>query len=294
MILLDCAVASNCTKESKVQLENVKFHVHVGFKRFSNEEIPVCETILHKHVYYELFVCKQGKISIKTAQENILLTSGDIAIIPPTKSHVLKYATENSQVYFLSFLCKKSTIESSVNLYRKLTPILNSEIQIFKNSPDFVLEIEKTVEELLFNDNELFWGALQLLELLLKIVDIKNIKEADEKTKKSAVTSNEIESMIKLERMIANGYLYKYSASDYAKELFISTRQLDRIAIKNYGKTIHQLIVDKRVELAEQLLLTTDLSVESVALSSGFNSSASLYREFKKRRGVTPSMFRKT
>ena len=99
--------------------------------------------------------------------------------------------------------------------------------------------------------------------------------------------------MVKLDIMIANRYLQKFTASDYANELFISTRQLDRIAIKRYGKSIHQLIVDRRFTLAEQLLSTTDLTVEDIASRSGFSSSASLYREFKKRKGVTPAVFRK-
>ena len=77
------------------------------------------------------------------------------------------------------------------------------------------------------------------------------------------------------------------------KELFISTRQLDRIVIKRYGKSLHQLIVDRRFTLAEQLLSTTDLTVEVIASRAGFSSSASLYREFKKRRGVTPAAFRR-
>ena len=50
--------------------------------------------------------------------------------------------------------------------------------------------------------------------------------------------------------------------------------------------------VDRRFELAKQLLSTTELTVEVVAANAGFSSSASLYREFKKRMGLTPDAFR--
>lgn len=282
-------------KESKIQIENLDFHVLVMFRCCSDEEIPIHETLLHTHVFYELFVCKQGEVNIKTTQGDIFLSSGDIVIIPPTQAHVLKHTAKNTETYIISFLCKKAGNEDSVNLYKKLASIVNSEIHIFKNRHDFISGIEKIVKESFLESTDNFWGALHLLELLLRIAKEKNDIEMKKglNNKKGEMIPNDIERMIKLENMIGTWYLQNYQTADYAKELFISTRQLDRISIKRYGKSLHQLIVDRRLTFAEQLLLTTDLTVDTIASNAGFSSGASLYRELKKRHGVTPTQFRR-
>ena len=159
------------------------------------------------------------------------------------------------------------------------------------NCSEYVLEIQKIVEESFSGTTEKFLTALHLLELFLKIASQRSNKDSAPSNVDSF--SNDIERMMALDKMIATTYLQKYSASDYARELFISTRQLDRIVMKRYGKSLHQLIVDRRFALAEQLLTTTRLTIEEIASSTGFSSSASLYREFKKRLGITPSDFRK-
>jgi len=109
---------------------------------------------------------------------------------------------------------------------------------------------------------------------------------------KDETISDDIERMMELDKLIATRYRQKCSCESLAKKLFVSTRQLDRIAIKYYGKSIHKLIVDRRFYFAEQLLLTTDMTVEEVAASAGFSSSASLYREFRNRMNTTPAEFR--
>ncbi len=282
-------------KEASVQIENVNFQVLITFQRWSGKEIPTHEPIMHNHVFYELFVCKQGEIRIKSADGDILLRAGDIALIPPAKAHILKHTGQDTEGYIIPFLCKKVNCKSGFDLYKKLTPIINNEIHIFKNCPDFIFETERIVEEFFSGSVENFLVALYLLELFLKMVRVKKNRDAEAETDtiKDDVVANDIERMMKLDSMIANRYLQQYSASDYAKELFISTRQLDRIVIKRYGKSLHQLIVDRRFAFAEQLLSTTDLTIEVIASSAGFSSSASLYREFKKRYGMTPAAFRK-
>ena len=281
------------TREASVLLENVDFHVLISFSNLSKGERPMHETLLHKHVFYEFFVCKQGEISIKTAEGDILLRSGDIAIIPPTKSHVLRYVSENTVGDIIPFTCKKVSGDNHIDVFKKLTPIMNNEIHIFNNCPEYISETREIVEESLAGRSEKFLTALRFLEMLFEIVKVKTREYLEADVKKNGDTSNDIERMMKLDSMIASRYLQKFTAADYAKELFISTRQLDRIAIKRYGKSIHQLIVDRRFALAEQLLSTTDLTVEDIASRSGFSSSASLYREFKKRKGVTPAAYRK-
>lgn len=281
--------------EAKIQIENINFHIRITMNRYAKEENPIHKALLHTHLFYELFMCRQGEIRIKTEQREILLRAGDLAIIPPNQAHVLMQAAQNTEMYIILFLCKRIGGENNIDLYKKLTPIVNGEIHVLNNCSEFLLETEKIVGASFSENTDIFWNAVHFLELFLKIAMEKSNREeiTELPHKKNGVVSNDIERMMKLDHMIANRYIQNYSASDYAKELFISTRQLDRITIKRYGKSFHQVILDRRIALAEQLLLTTDLTVETIALNAGFSSSVGLYKEFKKRRGVTPTAFRK-
>lgn len=281
------------THKFNVQLENVNFQIMLVLPFGSDGERPPHEALMHKHVFHELFVCSQGEIRIKTPDGNILLGTGDIAIIPPTKTHVLQYSGHGTIGCTIPFLLRRSGAEHSVDLYKKILPIANEETHIFRNCPQFVQEIEMIINESFQERTETFLPALHLLELFLKLAKEKrkNAEPAVAPKKNEAVPSD-IERMMRLDELIATRYRQKCSSAEFAKELFISTRQLDRIVIKQYGKSLHQLLVDRRFELAQQLLATTDLTVEVVAANVGFSSSASLYREFKKRMGLTPDAFR--
>lgn len=282
------------TKEFGVHLENINFQVLIVLPFCLAGKREPHETLMHKHVFHELFVCTKGEIHIKTPDGNIFLESGDIAIIPPSKTHVLQYSSDDTIGCTIPFLIKRNGMEYGVDLYEKVRPIANEETHIFRKHTEFVQEMEKVLEEAFRSDVERIFPALHLLELFLKLAkEHKENSNTIAAQKKSEPVSNDIERMMRLDELIATRYLQKCSGAELAKELFISTRQLDRIVTKRYGKSLHQLLVDRRFELAEQLLETTELTVEAVAANSGFSSSASLYREFKKRRGSTPAAFRK-
>ena len=63
--------------------------------------------------------------------------------------------------------------------------------------------------------------------------------------------------------------------------------------MKQYGKTLHQVIADKRINASVNLLITTDMTVEAIASEVGFNSSVGFYREFVKRHSLTPAEYRR-
>lgn len=56
--------------------------------------------------------------------------------------------------------------------------------------------------------------------------------------------------------------------------------------------TPHDYIMRKRLNMASQLLLTTDLSIEEVAYRSGFNDPYYFSKVFKRQSGVSPSRVR--
>jgi len=72
-------------------------------------------------------------------------------------------------------------------------------------------------------------------------------------------------------------------APNYFHQKFTRTFQMTPLAY----------MLQKRLHLARQLLLGTDLTLEKIALRSGFQSPFYLSRMFKKRYHICPSEFRR-
>ena len=69
--------------------------------------------------------------------------------------------------------------------------------------------------------------------------------------------------------------------------------QLCRLIRRYYGRTPQEEVVYLRLFRAYELLLTTDLSPETIAERIGYQSLSHFYRIFKEHYGVTPSEIRK-
>ena len=59
------------------------------------------------------------------------------------------------------------------------------------------------------------------------------------------------------------------------------------------GTTLHQYLLNYRMENALKLLLDPDKSIADVALESGFRSFYYFSRYFKERMGLSPAQYRK-
>ncbi len=68
---------------------------------------------------------------------------------------------------------------------------------------------------------------------------------------------------------------------------------LNRLFKKHIGKTIHQALLEVRIQSAKQLLTDTTLTVEEIVRESGFSDRTQFGIAFRKATGVSPSQYRK-
>ena len=67
---------------------------------------------------------------------------------------------------------------------------------------------------------------------------------------------------------------------------------LNRVFKKYTGVTLHKYLLDYRISMAENMLLSTEITVEKIAEQVGFNSTTCFISYFKKVKFLTPSQFR--
>lgn len=87
---------------------------------------------------------------------------------------------------------------------------------------------------------------------------------------------------------------HNMSVGEIAKRLNFSASHLEREFKKHTGKSIRDFLVARRLEQAENLLLTTKLSIKEIAERVGYADTVGLIHLFRKHRNCTPLAFRKT
>ncbi len=86
--------------------------------------------------------------------------------------------------------------------------------------------------------------------------------------------------------------LTDFSVEKLCRDVGFSHAQLLRLFKREYGKTVLRYVIEKRLALACELLERSDLSVRSVALSSGFSDEIHFMKTFKSHKGFTPTEYR--
>ena len=61
---------------------------------------------------------------------------------------------------------------------------------------------------------------------------------------------------------------------------------------RNTGNSFKELLLRKRMDKAEQLLIETQLSVSDIILAVGYDNTSYFYRVFRERHGISPREYR--
>ncbi len=94
---------------------------------------------------------------------------------------------------------------------------------------------------------------------------------------------------------IENCFLYEYQTitlGTLADRIALSTRQTERTIQKHYGLSFKDKKLQSRMEVASQLLLSTGLSISSIAAQTGFSTIEHFSQAFKQYFGITATQYR--
>lgn len=85
-----------------------------------------------------------------------------------------------------------------------------------------------------------------------------------------------------------------YSLKRFAKDLKMSPRHVSEVVNQVTGDNVSRLINKRRIEMACEMLETTDKNVTNVMLDSGFFTKSNFNKEFKRETGLAPTKWRKS
>ena len=85
----------------------------------------------------------------------------------------------------------------------------------------------------------------------------------------------------------------RLTVEDMAASTGYSASYFSHLFAEDTGMSPYQFVVRSRVEHAQQLLMTTRMTVQEIAFQCGFNSAANFCYTFRRMTGVSPHAYRK-
>lgn len=111
--------------------------------------------------------------------------------------------------------------------------------------------------------------------------------------RRNRISPVQIESVLKVIRLIEEEYGRSLSLKEMADYAFYSPYHFERLFQKVSGVTPCQFLSALRIEKAKQLLLETDLDIATISSYVGYSSFSTFSRQFKEYVGLSPINFRK-
>lgn len=137
-----------------------------------------------------------------------------------------------------------------------------------------------------FLNEEPFYRETSSALLKLSLIDI--IKENDKNSSHSIICKNVTDYIQK------NYTDFSMSNESIAQKFNYHPYHLSRIIKQETGKSLRQYIIDYRLQIAKNHLLTTEYDIEQIAWMSGFSSTSYFIKVFRQKTNTTPGQYRKT
>lgn len=209
---------------------------------------------------------------------------------------------KGSKCQFFIFYISPSWLEKHVPLHKLDSKIpfkmfLDSDKgfisyqDIVPNAESLAHEIEDTFKA--FNDNIFSDTLLKSQTLSLVSTFFKNAFADLRKEEYKEKNNVDYKKMSQCERLISQDFATPFLGIEgIANKLNLSPSKLKIDFKLVYGTSILQYNIDRKMQLANQLLQNTNMQIKSIALEVGYDNPSKFTAAFKKRFGQLPSVFR--
>ncbi len=222
------------------------------------------DTNSHSHDYHQLILPIKGELEIDINRHSGVVTNNKAALVSAEKEHGFSSQSENSFVV--------------ANIPQSLAPE-------FERLPEFITLDPSLSQYVIFLHQQLKQGAGQSeQQMLLLLIQLLQEKHGEK---------------LKIDKRIdaAHIYLEQHFDKNISLEKLgiianLSPRQLSELFKQQFSMTPQQYLIEKRMQVAWQLLKNSRQSIQQVSETIGYSNLSAFSHRFKKHFNVSPSYFR--
>ena len=258
-----------------MEIKDIDFYVQKGNLKKENLQTDLL-----------LLFVLEGKLNIRYLDDDYQMSKEDILLINPginyeiNKTEEALYGVASFSLKFLAEVLKSRNMMFYCNSVVDETHSYQDLRNLF-----YELTIEYT--------SRLHQSSCYMNSLLLKLLDclVEHYQVSQENVVMQEKSENDLRMREVMQYIMAN-IDREISLNELANQMFVSPSTLSRIFKKDTGIYFAEYVMQLRVKNAEELLKYSQQNITHIAMVSGFTSSASFNRAFKKVTGLTPSEYR--
>ena len=246
--------------------------------------------VLHSHSFVELFVCTSASLTVISDFGTVTLGKDDIAIVPANRLHAT-YCDNN--LPFAIGIRGLKIPKRRGGSFAEFSDLLTTEYARVYRGMRGIREVALSLASDSFSGG----SSIPVIKTAALLADLVRYGECETLgvTPMNSDTAKlgDIKPILYIEEVINSSYCEPLNVEDIAAELYISRRHLDRMVRRHYGRTLVEMVNEKRIKMSKQVLRETNLKLENVSRAVGFSSVASFRKAFMKAVGKSPSQYRK-
>ncbi len=268
-------------------------------------DLPAYFRIARRIIFdYEIIYVSGGGARLIIGDREYVCKKGDVVFLRPGVSHELTYYKD------VNFLQPHIHFDAVYNKNSERTPICFKDTDALSEDEKALIQediIEKSIPyvfvpcdgkrfgRVFFEIIELYKNKPQRFELTskIKMLELLSLIFEQFEVKETVSEASENDPAVTVKNYIDNNFMQPITLEGLQNQFYINKYTL----IRNFNKLYHQSPIsycnDRRLEYAQNQLVSTNRSVTSIAEQLGYDSG-SFNRFFRKHFGVSPGEYRKS
>jgi len=274
-----------------VHQEEPKFGMHVLAEDFRPNDIVILESNSRKKEgvpvrcdYYTMVFCLAGGSIRYVNQFEYNVNAHSVHLLPPGSIHSFKDTFDTTRYYVILFKDDFSQEADLLAFHNTHLESVDLEPSLFYKVKEIFEEIEGELKSA-GEDHNLY--AKYLLNQLLLILKREKLKlKGDTPKTRSDMICSRFLSLLEIH------FARRRRVDEYAALLDLTPKYLSETVKENLGKSALFFIHKRIVKEARYLLVYTDKTIYSIALSLGFQDASQFTKFFKQKVGASPKVYR--
>ena len=245
---------------------------------------------VHDHSAVEILLTLEGSVTYNVGDQVYEIRKGEILIIPPDTVHSLTMGEGSSRYLFLfepdAIMSMRDIKSLAVYFSRPFHLCDGSDTQI--RIRDLLLKTREAYEA-----REMLWNTV-CHSYILRIYTVLGQRYLNGVRTKSAdaLRNMDPEVINAVMTYINNHYRESLTLEHVAAFAGFSRCYFSRSFKRQTGYSFKNYLCQKRLQVAADLLIRTEIPMRDVAFESGFGSAATFNRVFRENKGCTPTQYR--
>lgn len=254
----------------------------------------------HWHYFAEFLVCVSGKLIVTADGTRYILQPGDAFLAFPRVIHAFD-SVDNQPVVFNCVKLDLNQLDDAPSYAPDIRDMVmdasaHQLCPYFSKEKVKKLALDTTLEECIREYREHVYGydlAIRSRLYLIMLSMIRNWMEDGFSVQKKVYQSSLFTSIDNITSYIKTHLKENLRVEDLAKHCGMSYPNFAAKFRDLYGLSCKEYIEQVRITRAEHFLRFTDFDLAYISQEVGYSDCSHMIRDFKRRKGVTPSVWRR-